>query len=48
MRAGKEVLMEVGCHILLIFGDPHGIFDQQLRPRPNHLLNITTIKLIKY
>jgi hypothetical protein len=48
MRAGKEVLMEVGCNILMIFGDPHGIFDQQLRPRPIHLFNITTITLIKY
>ncbi len=38
-------------YISLIVGDPQGILDQQLRPRPIHLLNIIItyiIYIIKY
>jgi uncharacterized membrane-anchored protein len=45
VHAGHEVLMEVGNNSLLIVGDPMGISDQQLRPRPFLLLNIPIIKL---
>ncbi len=45
VHAGHEVLMEVGNNSLLIDGDPKGILDQQLRPRPILLLNIPIIKL---
>ncbi len=40
MRAGRKVLMYVDNNILLIVGDPQGILNQKLRPRPIHLLNI--------
>jgi hypothetical protein len=34
VRAGHKVLMEVDDNISLIVGNPQGISDQQLRPRP--------------
>jgi hypothetical protein len=40
VRAGHDVLMEVDDNISLIVVNPHGIFDQQLRSRPIHFLNI--------
>jgi hypothetical protein len=43
VRAGHDVLMEVDDNISPIVVNPHGIFDQQLRSRPIHLLNITII-----
>jgi hypothetical protein len=47
VRAGHKVLMEVDDSILLIVGDPQGIFDQQLRPHQIHLINITFL-IINY
>jgi len=47
VRAGHDVRMEVDDNISLIVVNPHGIFDQQLRSRPIHLLNIIII-LIDY
>ncbi len=41
--AGREVLMEVNDTILLIVDNPQGIFDQQFRPNPIHLLNISIL-----
>jgi hypothetical protein len=41
-----KVWMEVGNYILVIVGDPLGILDQQLRPHPIVLLNISIIVLI--
>jgi hypothetical protein len=46
VRAGHEVLMEADDTILLIFGDPQGILNQQLRPCLIRLINIIII-LIK-
>ncbi len=43
MCTGHKVLMEVDDNICLILGDLQGILDQQLRPRPIHLLNIIII-----
>ncbi len=47
MRPGNEVLMEVDDNISLItVGDPHGILDLQLRPRPIQLLNIIIVIIL--
>jgi hypothetical protein len=40
VHAGHNVLIEVNNNILLIVGDLQGILEQQLRPRPIHILNI--------
>jgi hypothetical protein len=40
VHAGHKVLMENDNNILLIVGDPHGILEEQLRPRLMHLLFI--------
>jgi hypothetical protein len=45
MGAGHKVLIEVEDNISLIAGDPQGFLNQQPRPRPIHLLNITSIGL---
>jgi hypothetical protein len=45
--AGHNVQMEVDDNISPIVVNPHGIFDQQLRSRPIHFLNIIII-LINY
>jgi hypothetical protein len=41
VHAGHEVLTDVDDKILLIFGNPQRVFDQQLRPCKIHLLIIT-------
>jgi hypothetical protein len=46
MRASHKVLMEVDDNISLIVGDQQGIFDQHLRPRPMHFLNILNILIL--
>jgi hypothetical protein len=43
VSVGHKVLMEVDDSISLIFGNPQGILNQQLRPCPIHILNIFTI-----
>jgi hypothetical protein len=43
VRPVPEVLMEVDDNVPLIVGDPQGILDQQLWPRPIPLLNIFII-----
>jgi hypothetical protein len=43
---GLEVLLEVDDNILLIVGDPQGVLDQLLRPRPIQLLNVVIIWII--
>jgi hypothetical protein len=45
VRASHEVLMEVDDNCALIVGNPQGILDLQLRPRPMHLLNIIIISI---
>ncbi len=40
MNTGQKVLMEIDDNILQIVGNLQGILDQQLNPRPMHLLNI--------
>ncbi len=47
MRAGHKVLTEVDDNIWVIVGEILVIFDQQLRPHPIYLLNITII-IINY
>jgi hypothetical protein len=47
VRVGHEVLMELDANIWVIVGEILVIFDQQLRPHPIHLLNITII-IINY
>ena len=47
VRVGHNALMEVDDNISPIVVNPHGIFDQQLRSHPIHLLNIIII-LIDY
>ncbi len=45
-RAGLEVLAEDDQYISLIVGDPHGVLDQQLRPRTIHFLNTFIISIL--
>ncbi len=40
VHAEREFLMKVENNILLIAGDPQGIFNHYLRPGPINLLNI--------
>jgi hypothetical protein len=35
--------MEVNGNILLIVGNPQGIFDPWVRPHPIHLLNVSIV-----
>jgi hypothetical protein len=47
IHVGHEDLVEFDDNNLAIVGNPKGIFDQQLRPHPINLLNISFI-LIYY
>jgi hypothetical protein len=41
-----DVLVKIDDNVLLTAGDPQEILDQQLRPLPIHLLNISSIDCI--
>ena len=43
MHVDHEDLVEFDDNNLAIVGNPKGIFDQQLRPHPINLLNISII-----
>jgi hypothetical protein len=45
VRAGHEVLMEVGSNFSLTVFDPQGILNKQLRPYPFHVLNMIIFKI---
>ncbi len=44
--AGHEILMDVDNNILLIVGNPQGIWDQQPSLQPINILNIITIVIM--
>ncbi len=46
VHAEREFLMKVDNNILLIAGDPHGIFNHWFRPHLIHLLNIIILIII--
>jgi hypothetical protein len=43
VHACRKVLMAVDDNIIQMVGNPQGILDKMLRPRPIHLFNIINV-----